>query len=125
MKDINEVLVMVKNDDYDGLCRLSRSNPYIQHWKLFEMALRKNIERMRNETLLSPPDQSFSMKLVESGYEITEEELDEMEREVGDEPLYSIRDWFDGPEDIGYFRRLKRGIIDHQLMRCKSLHELC
>ena len=29
LKDINEVLVMVKNDDYDGLCRLSRSNPYI------------------------------------------------------------------------------------------------
>ena len=48
-----------------------------------------------------------------------------MEREVGDEPLYSIRDWSDGPEDIGYFRRLKRGIIDHQLMRCKSLQELC
>ena len=126
LKDINEVLYMVKNGDFDGLCRLLRSNPYIQHWKLFEMALRTDSDHMYNATLQNTPNNSFTMKLVESGYEITERELNDMEKEL----LYVIDDEYiksaaSDEDSRRNFQTLKNWIIDHQLMRCKSLQELC
>ena len=126
LEDINEVLVMVKNDDYDGLCHLLRSNPYIQHWKLFEMAIRKDADRMYITTPKLTPDKSLSIKLVESGYKIIDGELDDMERELQDMKDES-EDGDGAPldEDIKHFRILHRWIIDNQLMRCKSLQELC
>ena len=117
---------MVKNGDFDGLCRLLRSNPYIQHWKLFEMALRTDSDHMYNATSQDTPNNSLTMKLVESGYVITERELNDMEKEL----LYVMDDEYikgaaSDEDSRRNFQTLKNWIIDHQLMRCKSLQELC
>ena len=112
MRDINHVMSAVKSANYAGFCCLLTENPYIQHWKLFEEAIFQDLWLMNvhSSKPLVTPSNSFSLKLVECGYEITERKLELMEMRISMKRQIGI---------------LKRWIVSRHLSQVKSLQELC
>lgn len=111
-REVGKVLAAIKSVDYNRFCKLLKSKPFIQHWRVFEEAVDMDfvfyIPNRKRE--LTPKHRSFTLRLMDSGYQITERELELMEMR-----LYSKLK----------FRILKNCIMDYYLSRMGTLQELC
>ena len=113
MKDVAKLVKAIQPQNYENFCNLLKTNPFIQHWKVFEEAvhvdLSFNLTNIQG-TAISERPRLFTLRLMDQGYQITERELDRMEMRI----LLKRR-----------FRVLKNCIIERYLMGLKSLQELC
>ena len=105
------VMSAIKPFNYDQFCDLLKTNPFIQHPDIFEEAVHVDLAfHIPTDTEISPEHKSFTLRLMDNGYQITLDELDHLERTF----LLTKK-----------FRVLKACIIDFYSLDLKSLQELC
>lgn len=112
MRDVTKVLNAIKPFNYQQFCSLLQTHPFIQHWKIFEEAVHLDLTFClpNDNGEITPAHHSFTLRLMDNGYQITEKELDRMEMRLFLKWRFSV---------------LKTCIVDHYLSGVKSLQELC
>lgn len=113
-RDVEKVLAALKTCNFKRFCIVLKSEPFIQHWRVFEEAVDNDATfcKVNAKGKITNEHQSFTLRLMDQGYNITERELELMEMRLN-----------------GYsklmFKALKNHIIGNYLVRMRSLQELC
>ena len=113
-RDIDKVLAALKTCNFKRFCIVLKSDPFIQNWRIFEEAVGNDavLCKVNTKGEITHAHPSFTLRLMDQGYKITERELDLMEMRLNGYSKFM-------------FRALKNHIIDHHLVGMMSLQNLC
>ena len=110
-RDKARVMRVIKPHTYDQFCDVLRTKPFIQHPDIFEEAVHVDLAfNIPTDAEMLPDNESFTLRLMDNGYQISETELDDLESRL----LLRKK-----------FRVLKQCILDFYSIDMKSLQELC
>lgn len=113
-RDVDKVLASLKTCNFKRFCIVLKSDPFIQNWRIFEEAVDNDAVfcKVNAKGEITHEHPSFTLRLMDQGYKITERELDLMEMRLNGYSKFM-------------FRALKNRIIDHHLVGMMSLQNLC